>query len=176
MGAVPDCPQMSCFVPVCPLLSRFVPVLGPKKDKRGQTKTKRDIVWTSFSWFYKHLSSQRRVHTVVNMAGVVKNHYGVVIHYPIAFFINSVWTRCIVKTSAFTRGVCKNQQFYIKFKWFSCGIPRQQALLRKSSKPTENRQKSGLFWASPFTMDLVWHTAENHISNSLTIGQKQFAM
>ena len=36
---VPKCP----VVPVCPLLSRFVLVPGPKKDKRGQTGTKRDI-------------------------------------------------------------------------------------------------------------------------------------
>ena len=44
MGAFPICPEMSRFVPVCPLLSRFVPVPGPKKDKRGQTATKRDIL------------------------------------------------------------------------------------------------------------------------------------
>ena len=61
--------------------------------------------------------------------------------------------RCIVKTSGFTRGVCKNQGFYYISR-FSCGTPREQAILRKSKTP-ENCQKSGLFWASPFTMHLV---------------------
>ena len=42
-GRSPICPEMSRFVPVCRLLSRFVPVPGPKKDKRGQMGTKRDI-------------------------------------------------------------------------------------------------------------------------------------
>ena len=42
-GRFPICPEMSRLVPVCPRLSRFVPVPGPKKDKRGQTRTKRDI-------------------------------------------------------------------------------------------------------------------------------------
>ena len=32
-------------------------------------------------------------------------------------YFNSVHTRCIVKTSGFTRGVCKNRDF-IKFKGF----------------------------------------------------------
>ena len=32
-------------------------------------------------WFYRHISSQRRVH-VVKMGGIVK-HYGVVIQYPV---------------------------------------------------------------------------------------------
>ena len=41
--------------------------------------------------------------------------------FPIIFFcvfpvfsksVNSVHTRCIVKTGGFTRGVCKNQGFY----------------------------------------------------------------
>ena len=35
--------------------------------------------------------------------------------------INSVHTRCIVKTGGFTRGVCKNQGF-IKFKGFLVGF------------------------------------------------------
>ena len=38
-GRFPLCPEMSRFVPLCPLLSRFFRVLGPKKDKRGQTGT-----------------------------------------------------------------------------------------------------------------------------------------
>ena len=32
--------------------------------------------------------------------------------------VNRVHTRCIVKTSGFTRGVCKNRGSYIKFKGF----------------------------------------------------------
>ena len=54
---------------------------------------------------------------------------------------------------------CKDKRFYkgvfvkigdfIKFKGFSCGIPREQAILRKS-KPPENRQKSGLFLSLAF--------------------------
>ena len=32
--------------------------------------------------------------------------------------VNSVHTRCIVKTSGFTRGVCKNKGFYKNLKVF----------------------------------------------------------
>ena len=35
---------------------------------------------------------------------------------------NSVQTRCIVKTSGYTRGVCKCRRFY-SIQEFSCGIP-----------------------------------------------------
>ena len=35
-----------------------------------------------------------------------------VLEYLCLKIINSVHTRCIVKTSGFTRGVCKNQGFY----------------------------------------------------------------
>ena len=31
----------------------------------------------------------------------------------------------------------------------------------ENQKPPENRQKSGLFWASPFTMHLVWTLLKN---------------
>ena len=44
MGAFPNLSRNVPFVPVCPLLSRFVPVPGPKKDNRGQTGTKWDIL------------------------------------------------------------------------------------------------------------------------------------
>ena len=47
---------------------------------------------------------------------------------------------------------------FIKFEGFLVtnlsGFPREEALLRKSTSP-ENRQRSELFWASPFTMHLV---------------------
>ena len=46
-GRFPICPEMSGFVPVCHHLSRFVLVPGPKKDKRGQTGTKWDILGTN---------------------------------------------------------------------------------------------------------------------------------
>ena len=49
-GRFPICPEMpvlSSFVLICPRsgppMSWFVPVLGPQKNKRGQTGTKRDI-------------------------------------------------------------------------------------------------------------------------------------
>ena len=45
-----------------------------------------------------------------------------------------VRTRCIVKTSGFTMGVCKTGDF-IKLGGFGCGIPREQALLRTSTPP-----------------------------------------
>ena len=53
-------------------------------------------------------------------------------------------TRAIVKTSGFTRDVCKNIVDVTKLKSFSSGVPREQALLRQSKTP-ENRQRSGLF-------------------------------
>ena len=53
--------------------------------------------------------------------------------------INRVQTRCIVKTRGFTRGVCVQICDFIKLKgFFSCGIPREQALLRKSKKPRKS--------------------------------------
>ena len=67
--------------------------------------------------------------------------------------LNNVHTRCIVKTSGFTRGVCKNPGF-IKFKGFLVEFLESRRSW-ENQKPPENRQKSGLFWASPFTMHLV---------------------
>ena len=69
-------------------------------------------------------------------------------------FIDSVHTRCIVKTSGFTRGVCKNRGF-VKFKGFLVEFLENKRSW-ENRKPPKNRQKSGLFWASPFTMHLVW--------------------
>ena len=66
---------------------------------------------------------------------------------------NSVHTRCIVKKSGFTRGVCKNRGF-IKFKGFRVEFLESRRSW-ENQKPPENRQKSGLFWPSPFTMRLV---------------------
>ena len=68
--------------------------------------------------------------------------------------VNSVHTRCIVKTSGFTRGVCRNLDF-IKFKGFLVEF-QENSRSWENQKPQENCQKSGLFWASPFTMHLVW--------------------
>ena len=50
-------------------------------------------------------------------------------------FFNSVHTRGIVKTSGFIRSVCK------KFKGFSCGILREQALQRKSKTSRRSPEK-----------------------------------
>ena len=71
--------------------------------------------------------------------------------------VNSVHTRCLVKTSfLFLQGVfVKIGDFSLNLKVFLVGIPREQAILRKAKTP-ENRQKGGLFWASPFTMHLVY--------------------
>ena len=52
--------------------------------------------------------------------------------------INSVQTRGTIKTSGFTRGICKNQRYLI------CKGSREQAHLRESN-PTRNRQQSGPF-------------------------------
>ena len=85
-----------------------------------------------------------------------------------AGYINSVHTRCIVKTSGFTRGVCKNRGFYIKFKGFLVEFLHSRRSW-ENQKPPENRQKMGLFWASPFTMHLVCTllmTSQLHYSNS----------
>ena len=50
-------------------------------------------------------------------------------------------TRGLVKTSGFTRGVCVKIGDFIKFKGFSCGIPREQAILRKSKAPRKSPEK-----------------------------------
>ena len=71
------------------------------------------------------------------------------------YFELTVWhTRCIVKTGGFTRGVCKNRGFYIKFKGFPCGIPREQAILRKAKSPRKSPEKWS-FLSLAFTMHLV---------------------
>ena len=53
---------------------------------------------------------------------------------------NSVQTRCIVKTRGFTRGVCNNRRNYSTQR-FSCGIPIEQAVLRKSKTPRKSPEK-----------------------------------
>ena len=62
-------------------------------------------------------------------------------------------TRGIVKTSGFTRVFVKIGDF-IKFKGFSCGILREQAILRKSKAPRKSPEKS-TFLSLAFTMHLV---------------------
>ena len=79
--------------------------------------------------------------------------YAPIKHLKLLVKINSVHTRCIVKTSGFTRGVCKNRGF-IKFKGFLVEFLQNRRSWENQKNP-ENRQKSGLFWASPFTMHLV---------------------
>ena len=70
-GRFPICPEISCFVPVCPLLSRFVPVLGPKKDIRGQTGTKRDISAFSIHPHVALLDNCFRITSVIISARMV---------------------------------------------------------------------------------------------------------
>ena len=57
---------------------------------------------------------------------------------------NSVHTRCIVKTSGFTRCVCKNQGDFIKFKGFLVEFLESRRSWENQKTP-ENRQKSRLF-------------------------------
>ena len=55
--------------------------------------------------------------------------------------INSVHTRCVVKTSGFTRGVCKNLGFFIEFKGFLVEFLESRAILRKSKTPRKSPEK-----------------------------------
>ena len=64
--------------------------------------------------------------------------------------INSVPAGGIVKTSGFTRGVCKKSGSLLNTMDFL-----ENRRSSENQKPPENRQKSGLFQASPFTMHLV---------------------
>ena len=64
-------------------------------------------------------------------------------------------TRRIVKTSAFTRGVCKIRDF-IKFKGFICGI----AILRKSSKKTRKSPEKRTFLSLAFYNPPSLHTVD----------------
>ena len=76
------------------------------------------------------------------------------IHQKLWKMINSVHTRCIVKTGGFTRGVCKNRGFFLIYR-FSCGIPREEAILRKAKTPRKSPEK-WTFLSIAFTMRLVW--------------------
>ena len=61
--------------------------------------------------------------------------------------------RC--KDKRFYKGrVCKNRWIFIKFKGFLVEFLENRRSW-ENQKPPENRQKSVLFWASPFTMHLV---------------------
>ena len=55
--------------------------------------------------------------------------------YGTAPFINSMQTRGIVQTSRDLQAVFVKIGDFIKFKGFSCGILREQVLLRKSNTP-----------------------------------------
>ena len=54
--------------------------------------------------------------------------------------LNSVHTRCIVR-HVDLQGVFVKIGDSIKFKTFSCGIPREQAILRKSKTPRKSPEK-----------------------------------
>ena len=75
--------------------------------------------------------------------------------------ISSVHTRCIVKTSRFTRGVCKNRGILLNFSRFSCGIPREQAILRKSKALRESPEKR-TFLSLAFYNAPSLHTVEQN--------------
>ena len=91
-------------------------------------------------------------------------------------YFNSVHTRCIAETSGFTRGVSKKRGF-TKFKGFLVEFLENRRSW-ENQKPPENRQKSGLFWSSPFTTHLVctlliiddpWISAPLSVSQSSNI-------
>ena len=71
-------------------------------------------------------------------------------------------TRCIVKTRGFTRGVCKNRGSYYIFR-FSCGISREQAILRKAKAPRKSPEKwtflSLAFYNAP-SLHIVDHSSK----------------
>ena len=82
-------------------------------------------------------------------------------------------TRCIVKTSGFTRGVCKIWGFY-SIQRFSCGIPREQAILRKSKTPRKSPEKS-TFLSLAFCNAPSLHTVDFSISNKdYTVSKKTY--
>ena len=74
------------------------------------------------------------------------------------FFINSVHTRCIVETSEFTRGVCKNRGFHVKFEGFLVEF-REQVILRKSKAPRKSPEK-WTFLSLPFYNARSLHTVD----------------
>ena len=84
--------------------------------------------------------------------------------------INSARTRCIVKTSGFTRGVCKNWGFFIKFKGFLVEFMENRRSW-ENQKPPENRQKwtfLGLaFYNAPslHTVDLLRTSVRDQVSH-----------
>ena len=77
--------------------------------------------------------------------------------------LSTMVTRWIVKTSGFTRAVCK-PWFFVQFKGFLLEFWENRRSSENRNNPqkitrkvefSENRQKSGVFWTSPFTMHLV---------------------
>ena len=61
-----------------------------------------------------------------------------------------------VERGGFTRGVCKKiRDFFIKLEKGFLVEFLENRRSWENQKPPENRQKSGLFWAAPFTMHLV---------------------
>ena len=70
---------------------------------------------------------------------ILRNNVSVRFYSGKLLIINSVHTRCIVKTSGFKRVFVKIGDF-IKFR-LSCGIPREQVILRKSKAPRKLPEK-----------------------------------
>ena len=55
---------------------------------------------------------------------------------------------------------------FIKFEGFSCGIPREQAILRKSKTPRKSPEKR-TFLSLAFTMHLVWTLLKKKVHKKL---------
>ena len=82
--------------------------------------------------------------------------------FSLLFKVNSVHIRCIVKTSVDLQGVFVKILDFIKYKGFSCGIPKEQAILRKSKAPRKLPEKwtslSLAFYNAPSldTVNKIW--------------------
>ena len=75
------------------------------------------------------------------------------------FFFDNVRIKCIVKTRGDLQGVFVKIGQVIIFKGFSCEIPREQALLRKSKAPRKTPEKR-TFLSLAFNNAPSLHTAD----------------
>ena len=63
---------------------------------------------------------------------------------------------------------------FIKFKGFLVEFLKSRRSW-ENQKPPENRQKSGLFWASPFTMHLVWTLLETMVNSRRSLSRDKIS-
>ena len=66
-----------------------------------------------------------------------------------------------VKTSGFTRGVCKNRGFILNLKVFLWKILREQAILRKSKTPRKSPEKWTFLGEAIYSLHLVYAHCES---------------